>query len=167
MSFYKAIAIMIGRGAMRTVMAMLTGGALPLVATFVYAAGADDILGVWNNEEKDAKIEIFKCGEKYCGKIVWLKEPNYLEGSNEGPPGAPRLDRNNPDPTQRARPVMGLRIMHDFAYTGDRLWKGGKVYDPKNGKTYSGKMTLVSPGQLNLRGFIGISIIGRTAVWTR
>ena len=152
---------------MRTAMVMLIAGVLPLIATSGNAAGADDILGVWDNQEKDAKIEIFKCGEKYCGKIVWLKEPNYPEGSDEGPPGTPRLDNNNPDPTQRTRPVIGLRIMHDFAYAGDDRWKGGKVYDPKNGKTYSGKMTLVSPGKLNLRGFIGISIIGRTAIWTR
>ena len=152
---------------MRTAMVMLIAGVLPLVATSGYTAGADDILGVWDNQEKDAKIEIFKCGEKYCGKIVWLKEPNYPEGSDEGLPGTPRLDNNNPDPMQRTRPVIGLRIMHDFAYAGDDRWKGGKVYDPKNGKTYSGKMTLVSPGKLNLRGFIGISIIGRTAIWTR
>jgi len=152
---------------MRTIMGMFIAGLLPLVALSVYAASADDILGVWDNQEKDAKIEIFKCGENYCGKIVWLKEPNYPADSKEGPPGTPRLDRNNPDPMLRSRPIIGLRIVRDFVFTGDGLWKGGKVYDPKNGKTYRGKMTLVSHGQLNLRGFIGISIIGRTAIWTR
>lgn len=152
---------------MRNIMRLLIAGLLPLVAICVYAANADDILGVWYNQEKDAKIEIFKCGEKYCGKVVWLKEPNYPAGSTEGTPGTPRLDHNNPDPTLRSNPIMGLRIVHDFVFMGDGLWKGGKVYDPKNGKTYRGKMTLVSPGQLNLRGFIGISLIGRTAIWTR
>jgi len=152
---------------MKTVMVVLIAGVILLVSTSIFAEGADDILGVWDNQEKDAKIEIFKCGQKYCGKIVWLKEPNYPAGSNEGPPGTPRLDNNNPDPALRTRPVIGLRIIHDFVYTEGGLWKGGKVYDPKNGKTYSGKMTLVSHGQLNLRGFIGISIIGRTAIWTR
>jgi uncharacterized protein (DUF2147 family) len=142
-------------------------GVLLFAAVSVYAAGADDILGVWNNEEKDAKIEIFKCGEKYCGKIVWLKEPNYPAGSKEGTPGTPKLDHNNPDPTLRTKPIIDLRIVHDFVFAGDSLWKGGKVYDPKNGKTYSGKLTLVSPDRLNLRGFIGISLIGRTAIWTR
>ena len=138
---------------------------LPVVSAG--AAGADDILGVWYNQEKDARIEIFKCGEKYCGKIVWLKEPNYPAGSKEGAPGTPKVDNNNPAPALRTRPVMGLQIVHDFVFVGDSLWKNGTVYDPKNGKTYSGKITLVSPGQLNLRGFIGISLIGRTAVWTR
>jgi uncharacterized protein (DUF2147 family) len=41
------------------------------------------------------------------------------------------------------------------------------VYDPKSGKTYRGKMTFVSPNQLNLRGFIGIPLFGRTTTWTR
>ena len=138
-----------------------------LTASFVFAASNDDILGVWDNQEKDAKIEIFKCGDKYCGKIVSLKNPDYPEGSTEGKPGTPKLDHHNPDSALRSRPIIGLQIVNDFVYAGDNLWKDGTVYDPKKGKTYSGKMTLVSPNQLNLRGFIGISLLGRTAVWTR
>lgn len=64
-------------------------------------------------------------------------------------------------------PIIGLQIVHDFMFAGDNIWKGGTVYDPKNGKTYSGKMTLISLHQLNLRGFIGITLFGRTAIWTR
>ncbi len=140
---------------------------LLLLAATSFAAGADDILGVWNNQEKDAKIEIQKCGDTYCGKIVWLKTPNYPEGSKEGAPGTPKVDHNNPDNNRRNSPVIGLQIVHNFSYAGENKWTGGKVYDPKNGRTYSGKLTLVSPAQLDLRGFIGISLIGRTAVWTR
>jgi uncharacterized protein (DUF2147 family) len=130
-------------------------------------AGADDILGIWLNQEKDAKIELLKCGDKYCGKIVWLKEPNYPEGSREGIPGTQKLDHNNPRENLRSVPRLGLQIAYDFTYAGDNVWKDGKVYDPKNGRTYSGKLTLVLPNQLNLRGFIGISLLGRTAIWTR
>lgn len=137
------------------------------MTTAAFAASPDDILGVWDNQEKDGKIEIFKCGEKYCGRIVWLKEPNYPLDSKEGMPGTPKLDHKNPDPELRKVPTMGLRIMHDFTFSDDTVWKGGKVYDPKSGNTYSGKMTLVSPTQLKLRGFIGISLFGRTDVWTR
>jgi len=130
-------------------------------------AGSNDILGLWNNEEKDAQIEIFHCGEKYCGKIFSLKEPNYPKGSQEGVPGTPKLDHNNPNPALRKAPILGLEIMHDFVYDGDNKWVSGKLYDPETGKTYSGKMTLISPNQLNLRGYIGISLIGRTSTWTR
>ena len=110
-----------------------------------YALQGDDILGVWNNEEKDGKIELFKCDEKYCGKIVFAKEPNYPAGSKEGVPGTPRLDHNNPDPAKRSTPILGLLIVKDFIFDGEDTWKGGTVYDPKNGKTYRGKITLVSP----------------------
>jgi uncharacterized protein (DUF2147 family) len=138
-----------------------------LLPMTVLAAQADDILGIWFNNEKDAQIEIAKCGEKYCGTVIWLKEPNYPEGSKDGIPGAPKIDHHNPDPSLRKAPIIGLRIVHDFSYAGENLWTDGKVYDPKNGKTYKGKMTLVSPTRLDLRGYIGISLIGRTTTWTR
>ncbi len=147
-----------------------TGLALALLTTIpalARAASGDDILGVWFNEEKDSRIEIVKCGERYCGRVVWLQEPNYPEGSKDGVPGTPRLDHKNPDPALRKTPIIGLPIVHDFAFAGDSLWKDGKVYDPKNGKTYSGRMRLSSPDRLDLRGFIGISLLGRTTTWTR
>ena len=138
-----------------------------LSAAAALAANGDDILGVWNNEEKDGKIEIFKCGGKYCGKIIWAKEPNYPAGSTEGPPGTPRRDHLNPDPAKRSRLILGLQIVNDFSFAGDDTWKGGTVYDPKSGNTYRGKMTLASPDRLELRGFIIIPLFGRTTTWTR
>jgi uncharacterized protein (DUF2147 family) len=131
------------------------------------AASGDEILGAWNNQEKDARIEIFRCAEKYCGKIFSMNEPDYPADSRDGIPGTPRLDHKNPEPSLRSRLIIGLQIMNDFVFVGDGLWENGTVYDPKNGRTYSGRMTLVSPTQLNLRGFIGISLIGRTVIWTR
>jgi len=151
---------------MRKSMVMLVIGIM-MAAAIAHAGDGDDILGVWNNEEQDAKIEIFKCNGKYCGKIVSLKEPNYPAGSKEGAPSMPRLDRNNPDRTKKSRPVIGLQIVNDFVIDGKGVWKDGSVYDPKNGKTYRGKITLVSPNKLNLRGFVGIPLFGRTTTWTR
>ena len=153
------------RVAMNNIILMLT---LSLVtAVSAMASDKDAIIGAWNNEEKDGKIEIYHCGDRYCGKVVWAKEPNYPEGSKEGPPGTPRLDHNNPDPALRKTPIIGLVIMQDFIFAGDDTWSGGTVYDPKSGKKYRGKMTLVSPNQLSLRGFIGIPLFGRTTTWTR
>jgi len=138
-----------------------------LSAASVFAAGPDDILGLWNTEKKDAKIEIYKCGSKYCGKIAWLKESTYPAGSKEGVPGTPILDHNNPSPKLRKRPLIGSPILIDFVFAGDSFWKSGKIYNSDNGKMYSGKMTLISPDQLNVRGFIGISLIGGSTTWTR
>ena len=140
---------------------------LCLQAVFALASGPDAILGTWNNEEKNAQIEIFACDGRYCGRIVWLKEPNYPAGSTEGLPATPKLDRNNPDPQKRKDPVLGLVIVRDFQTEEENRLTNGTVYDPKNGKTYKGKITLISHGRLELRGYIGIPLIGRTTTWTR
>jgi uncharacterized protein (DUF2147 family) len=140
---------------------------LVIAVSQAHAADSEDILGVWNTDGKEAEIRIYKCGIKHCGKIVWSKDQNYPADSKEGTPGTPRLDHNNPNPKLRKSPIIGLQILYDFMFAGDNLWTGGKIYNPDNGKTYSGKMTLVSPNQLNVRGFIGISLVGGTTTWTR
>ncbi len=137
------------------------------VTAAAHAAGSDGILGVWNTQGKEAEIMIYKCGVKYCGKIVWSRDPNYPADSKEGTPGTPALDHNNPNPNLRKYPIVGLQILYDFMYAGAGSWTDGKIYNPDNGKTYSGQMTLLSPSQLNLRGFIGIYLLGRTTTWTR
>ncbi len=147
--------------------ALIVFAGLMLFTVSAYAAGPDGILGVWNTEERDAKIEIYKCGKKYCGKIVWLKDATYPAGSKEGTPGTPILDHNNPDPKLRKRPLIGLPIMFDFVFAGGNSWKSGKIYDSDNGRRYSGTLTLVSPNRLKVRGFIGISLIGETTTWRR
>ena len=130
-------------------------------------AASDDILGTWFNQDKDARIEIFKCGNDYCGKIVWLKEPTYPAGSTEGTPGTAKIDYKNPDPARRKVSLMDLQIVQGLQSSGDNLWKNGKIYDPDSGKTYSAKATLAAYDQLDLRGFIGFSLLGRTEKWTR
>lgn len=122
---------------------------------------ADDILGIWLNEEKDAKIEMYKQNNKYYGKIVWLNEPN------EPATGLPKLDDENEEESLRNRPVMGLVLADGFVCEGDGLYEDGDIYDPKNGSTYSCYMKLESKNQLKVRGYIGFSIIGRTTYWTR
>src|SRR4030042_7035085 len=87
-----------------------------LAAVSAYAAGPDDILGVWNTEERDAKIEIYKCGIKYCGKIVWLQDPTYPAGSKEGTPGTPMLDHSNPNPELGKNPLIGLPTLFPLAF---------------------------------------------------
>jgi uncharacterized protein (DUF2147 family) len=143
------------------ILLILVASAIPLWA------GNDDILGTWLNQKQDAKIEVFKCGSDYCGKIVWLKNPVYPAGSTEGTPGTPKVDTKNPDADKRKAPLLNMQIMNGFQFVGDNLWKNGKIYDPDSGKTYSAKATLVSHDELDLRGFVGISLIGRTEKWTR
>ncbi|MES2447538.1 MAG: DUF2147 domain-containing protein [Bacteroidota bacterium] len=124
----------------------------------VFAQAKDDILGKWLNSSGEGQLEIFKKGDKYFGKLVWIKEPNEN--------GKPKVDVKNPNANLRAKPILGLEIVKDFVYE-DKEYIDGKVYDPKTGKTYSGKMTLEGANKLNMRGFIGISLIGRTEAWKR
>jgi uncharacterized protein (DUF2147 family) len=121
----------------------------------------DDILGYWFNEEKTSKVQIFKEGNKYFAKIVWLKEP--LDNAT----GKPRVDNLNPDVKLRNVPLMGLVIMKSFVFDGEDEWEDGTIYDPKKGKTYSCYIMFDSPGKLKIRGYIGISMLGRTTYWTK
>jgi uncharacterized protein (DUF2147 family) len=121
---------------------------------------ADDILGIWLNEDKDAHVEIYKQDDKYFGKIVWLKFPIDEET------GQPKVDDENPEESLRDKPVLGLILLRDFEFDEDE-WDSGTIYDPKNGKTYDCYMVLNDPENLKIRGYIGISLIGRTTYWTR
>ena len=112
-------------------------------------------------------MEVFKQNDKYYGKIVSLKEPDWPANDEKGMAGQPKNDRNNPSPRLRNRKIIGLCMMNDFVYAGKNHWGGGTVYDPESGKTYKGKMRLAASNRLEMRGFVGISLLGRTTVWTR
>lgn len=114
----------------------------------------DDILGKYMSENNEGMVEIFKRDSKYFGKLIWNKN-------------ADKLDINNPDKTQHTVLIRGKELLKDFDYDGSGLWHNGTIYDPKNGKTYSCKVTRDEKGNLNVRGFIGVSLIGRTTYWIK
>jgi uncharacterized protein (DUF2147 family) len=140
--------------------------AILLTAINALGAGPDDILGSWKTEGGKSALEFFRCGEKICGKIVWLKVPLYID-SADGPVGKPKVDLKNPKPALRHRPILGLQVMNGVTATGDNRWEHGTCYDPESGNTYKCKMRLTSPHRLEIRGYIGISLFGRTYVLTR
>jgi len=71
------------------------------------------------------------------------------------------------DELQSDKPIIGMTILWGLKKDGDS-WAGGEILDPHNGKTYRCKMTLSDDGKsLNVRGFIGISLIGRSQIWWR
>ena len=134
---------------------------VPIFVSFAQISEADAVIGTWLVQDKKATVDIFKRGQKYFGKISWLKEPNNEQGK-------PKVDKENSEEKLRGRPILGLEMLRDFEYDEDYVWEDGEIYDPKNGKTYSCKMTLSPDGRtLDVRGYIGISLIGRTQIWTR
>ena len=131
------------------------------IASAFSSTDADAILGVWLSGSGKARIKIYKDSEnKYHGKIVWLRDPK-----NEA--GIEKLDKNNPDEVKKKRPLMGLQNLRNFIYEGENKWVDGQIYDPENGSDYSCKIELVDNNTLEVRGFIGISLFGRTDVWKR
>lgn len=130
----------------------------------------DAVIGLWRTEPTDqgyAHVRIEREGDRYRGEIVSLSEPSFA--AEEGPEwaGKPKVDRNHPDAAKRSRPIIGLEIVWGFAHKGPGRWDGGRIYDPENGKTYKAKMRLQSDGTLDVRGFIGFSLLGRTTEWQR
>ena len=152
---------------MRNVLNHFVLAAALLLTSAAHAQNPDAIVGKWWNQEKDAQIEVYVCDAKYCGKIVWLKNPDYPADDPKGMGGKPRVDRENPDSTKREQPILGMNLLSGFTHSAGNLWEGGQIYDPREGKTYKCKMTLETPDHLKVRGFIGISLIGKTNDWTR
>ena len=121
---------------------------------------ANDVIGTWLTPgDNSAKIEIYRAGEKFYGKIVWMKNPTIN--------GKAKLDTNNPNKSKQNIPRLGLEIMKGFKFDGDDEWTSGNIYDPESGKTYSSYMYLKDGNTLKLRGYIGFSFLGRTETWTR
>lgn len=149
--------------------------AIAFASSTLLAGDPDALLGVWFNQEKTAKIEVYKNGNKYFGKIVWLKDPTYNEtefNEADGHPavklGGPKVDWRNPDKARQNDPILGLLILRDFIWDADdQEWTDGRIYDPKKGSDYKCFMRLENDSTLYLRGYIGFSLIGRTSYWTR
>ena len=115
-------------------------------------------------EDRDFRVEMFKKGHRYFGRIAAIKPPNYLPGETNGMDGRPRLDSNNQNESLRSRPLVGIELMENFQSDNDK-WSGGRIYDPKNGKTYKCEISLTADGMLHVRGYVGVSLLGRTTVW--
>ncbi len=124
-----------------------------ITATLLAAYTADSAIGTWLVPKGDAKVTIYKCGDKYCGKVSWLKTPDDL-------------DVKNPDPDKRKNKIIGMDMLWGFTFK-ENEWVGGQIYDPDSGDTYKCKMWLKSDDKLNVRGYVGIPAFGRSEVWTR
>jgi uncharacterized protein (DUF2147 family) len=140
---------------------LLFVGLLLVFGMNVYAAdqGKDTILGKWLTENGKSLVNVYHCGDAFCGRIVWLKEPLTKEGKE-------KVDDKNPDASMRSRKILDMEILKDLQFKGPNKWEGGKIYDPDKGKTYKCKAWMEGK-VLKFRGYIGFSLLGRTTTWTR
>ncbi len=122
------------------------------------AAQAQSAVGTWKNDK--ATFQIYDQGGKLFGKILTLVEPNR--------DGKPKTDWKNPDASKQSVPLIGLVFLKNFAASSTPgRWENGTIYDPENGKTYSSFMQMTGNDKIEVRGFIGISAIGRSQNWVR
>ena len=130
------------------------------------AATPDDVLGVWKTRGDRSRIELYKCGEKICGKVAWLREPKFTR-AEDGPVGETKVDLQNSDPELQKRPILGLQVIEGLTFVGDGKWEKGQCYDPESGNSYKCNMRCLPPETLKLRGYMGFSLLGRTYTLTR
>lgn len=123
----------------------------------------DPAYGRWLVENGRAIVEIGPCAEgadSACGRIVWLARP-----VDEG--GMLKTDVNNPDPALQVRPLCGLELIGGFARAKEGEWTGGWIYNARDGKLYDAHLTVDSGGQLEVRGYVGLTFLGSSQYWTR
>jgi uncharacterized protein (DUF2147 family) len=120
----------------------------------------EHVEGVWLSADGTGWIKIELTDNGPIGSIAGSPD----ESGDRKPSDKDDL---NPDPALRDRLLLGLTIMDGFTYAGGGKWKSGRIYDPNSGKTYKCRLTLVDEKTLELRGYIGFSLLGRTETWTR
>ena len=123
-------------------------------------AADSGVHGVWYDAKGEGAVEIAPCGEKLCGRIVWVKDPNDKNGR-------PLVDLYNPEPAKKKRPICGLPIIGGLKRQPDGSWDTGWIYDPNDGKSYDLEVTAKSADRLQIKGYMGMKFLSETFVWTR
>lgn len=148
---------------MRTKLLALLLLALPLSAISQNVAAQNTPVGTWTTiDDKTQKpksvVEIYQAKDgSLAGRVTEILQ------SDRGP--NPVCDKCSGD--RKDKPVKGMVILWGIRQKGD-TWEGGQILDPKNGKVYSVKVTPVEGGKkLDVRGFMGFSMLGRTQTWVR
>jgi uncharacterized protein (DUF2147 family) len=117
-------------------------------------------MGRWGSD--NSIIEIGESGGQLHATVIALFDPVYRAGE-VGPAGAVRVDAKNPNEALRSRPLVGIDLLEAYSYD-DGKWHG-RIYDPESGNTYKSQMSVDADGNLLLRGYIGVPMLGRTAIF--
>ncbi|WP_295555661.1 DUF2147 domain-containing protein [uncultured Hyphomicrobium sp.] len=149
----------------------LAGAALRFIPAFFVgvavlssaSAAARPEIGVWYDDTGQGAVEIYICEDnpnRLCGRIFWLKDPLNAEGN-------PKRDRYNPDPASQTRSICGLPILGNLGLMSDGTFDGGRIYDPKTGKTYDASISLKQADKLVVTGYLGVKMLGKSFTWTK
>ncbi|MEM9469921.1 MAG: DUF2147 domain-containing protein, partial [Pseudomonadota bacterium] len=113
--------------------------------------------GLWLTQNERSAIRVEKCEEGLCGTIAWIIE------------GGMQHDTKNPDPALRGQPMCGLKIMSGLEQDkkNTNRWSGGKIYKADEGDNYQVNLEYKSSDMVEVRGYVGFSLIGKSQNWTR
>lgn len=125
-----------------------------LFFSLTLASGADPIEGVWRMSDGKATMKVTIEKGKLVGRITAVKDKSRTH------------DTKNPDAKLRGRKIIGLPIVWGFYKKGEK-WEGGRVYDSSDGKSYKGKIWMEGKNTLVMRGYVGVSLLGKSAKWSR
>lgn len=121
---------------------------------------ANRLIGVWEYEEKNLRIEMFEDNGRFSGRMIWfLCSTDSIMHSSR--------DTENPDPQLTNRPLMGLKLVEKLTYQGDNLWDKGKIYDPNSGYTWDARIQLTEPNTAVVRGYWKYKWFGKSMVFKR
>ncbi|MCT4613717.1 MAG: DUF2147 domain-containing protein [Marinifilaceae bacterium] len=118
----------------------------------------NSIIGIWETENKDGRMQIFKKADEFQAKLLWGKEIVNADGSS-------KKDLKNPDPKLRKRDIVGMTYLLGLKYS-ENQWENGKIYNSSNGKWYH-CYVWTEKGKLFLRGYLGVKMLGQTTKWNR
>ena len=120
-------------------------------------ADASPAAGQWRSQQEDGVIEIYDCGQKLCGRGMPTPEQQAAAVAIR--------DVKNPDPALRSRSLLGIEVLQGFT-GGPKLWTGGSIYRPQDGKTYKGRIELIDESTLKLTGCV-MEPFCKSIIWKR
>ena len=124
------------------------------------AHAKQNVTGVWFDDTGKGAIELYRCGASVCGRIFWLRQAVNKAGK-------PLRDAYNPSHTQRKRPICGLQVIWGTRPMSDGSWDGGRIYDPKVGKSYDVAIQKIGAKRLRITGYLGAKLFGKSFIWRR
>jgi uncharacterized protein (DUF2147 family) len=124
------------------------------------ASGPEAVTGTWQvygdkDGAPDGRVRLFLQDNKLVGVVDQLR-PDVPPDSK-----CTKCSGENKD-----KPILGLKVLWGFEKDGDR-WTGGSILEPQTGSTYKGKLHLATPDSLEVRGYLGVPLFGRTQTWKR
>ncbi|WP_449399060.1 DUF2147 domain-containing protein [Chryseobacterium wanjuense] len=127
------------------------------VASFAQKLSADKIIGVWQSVDSDTKLkfEFYKSGDKYFGKLLFASNMYEADGKTI------KKDFKNPDKKLRDRSRYGITNITNLTYN-EGEYSGGNLYNPDEGRNYRIKAKLKNENEMEFRGYVGISLLGKT-----